>query len=135
MNFIFVSICLLKKKNKILFCKRPFKKYFGGYWEFPGGKLKRNETFEDAIKRELFEELGIYINEQNLSHLDLINHTYDNKNFIVLNVFCLKKWTGNLKYIDIQDFSWINKNGPYPKKFLEGGLMILKRLKSGYYRI
>ena len=64
MNFTFVAVCILKKNKKILFTKRPSKKYFGDYWEFPGGKLEKNETFEEAIKRELFEELGIRIKIQ-----------------------------------------------------------------------
>ena len=55
MNFTFVAVCILKKNKKILFTKRPSKKYFGDYWEFPGGKLEKNETFEEAIKRELLK--------------------------------------------------------------------------------
>ena len=54
MNFIFVSICILKKKNKILVTKRLANKYFGEFWEFPGGKLEKKEDFKDAAKRELF---------------------------------------------------------------------------------
>ena len=135
MNFIFVSVCILKKNNKILFTKRPPKKYYGDYWEFPGGKLEKNETFEEAIQRELAEELGIQIEINNLVNLDLINHTYDKKNFIIMSLFCLKKWSRKIKNKDTKDFTWLNIKGPYPKKFLDGGLLILKRLKDGYYKI
>ncbi len=135
MNFIFVSVCILKKNNKILFTKRPSKKYYGDYWEFPGGKLEKNETFEEAIQRELAEELGIQIEINNLINLDLINHTYDKKNFIIMNLFCLKKWSGKIRNKDTKDFNWLNIKDPYPKKFLDGGLLILKRLKDGYYKI
>jgi 8-oxo-dGTP diphosphatase len=90
-KFTFVSVCILKQKNKILFTKRPSKKYFGDFWEFPGGKLENDETFEIAIKRELFEELGIKIDIKNLISLDVINHSYDKRNFIIMNVFLLKK--------------------------------------------
>jgi 8-oxo-dGTP diphosphatase len=134
-NFIFVSVCILKKNNKILFTKRPPKKYYGDYWEFPGGKLEKNETFEEAIQRELAEELGIQIEINNLINLDLINHTYDKKNFIIMSLFCLKKWSRKIKNKDTKDFTWLNIKGPYPKKFLDGGLLILKRLKDGYYKI
>ena len=135
MNFIFVSVCILKKNNKILFTKRPPKKYYGDYWEFTGGKLEKNETFEEAIQRELAEELRIQIEINNLINLDLINHTYDKKNFIIMNLFCLKKWSGKIRNKDTKDFTWLNIKGPYPKKFLDGGLLILKRLKDGYYKI
>lgn len=135
MKFTFVSVCILKHKNKILFTKRPSKKYFGDFWEFPGGKLENDETFEIAIKRELFEELGIKIDIKNLISLDVINHSYDKRNFIIMNVFLLKKWSGVIKKKDTQGFKWIKTSGPYPKKFLEGGLLILKRIKTKYYSI
>lgn len=135
MKFTFVSVCILKHKNKILFTKRPSKKYFGDFWEFPGGKLENDETFEIAIKRELFEELGIKIDIKNLISLDVINHSYDKRNFIIMNVFLLKKWSGVIKRKDTQDFKWIKTSGPYPEKFLEGSLLILKRIKTKYYSI
>jgi 8-oxo-dGTP diphosphatase len=134
-KFTFVSVCILKQRNKILFTKRPSKKYFGDFWEFPGGKLENDETFEIAIKRELFEELGIKIDIKNLISLDVINHSYDKRNFIIMNVFLLKKWSGVIKKKDAQDFKWIKISGPYPEKFLEGGLLILKRIKTKYYSI
>ena len=135
MKFTFVSVCILKHRNKILFTKRPSNKYFGDFWEFPGGKLENDETFEIAIKRELFEELGIKIDIKNLISLDVINHSYDKRNFIIMNVFLLKKWSGVIKKKDTQDFKWIKTSGPYPEKFLEGGLLILKRIKTKYYSI
>ena len=135
MNFIFVSICVLKKRDKILITKRPSQKLFGEFWEFPGGKLENIETFEEAIARELYEELGIKINIKNLKSLDILNHSYDKKNYIMINLFCLNKWSGKIKNKDTKEFLWINKTGPFPKKFLDGGLLILKRLKNRYYKL
>ena len=82
--------------------------------------LSNAEDFEIAIKRELFEELGIKIDIKNLISLDVINHSYDKRNFIIMNVFLLKKWSGVIKKKDAQDFKWIKTSGPYPEKFLEG---------------
>ncbi len=135
MNFIFVSICIIKKKNKILITKRPSHKLFGGFCEFPGGKLENSETFEEAMKRELYEELGIRINIKNLKNLDILNHSYDKKNYIIINLFCLEKWTGKIRNKDTKNFYWVDKTGPFPNKFLEGGLLILKRLKNRYYKL
>ena len=135
MNFIFVSICILKKKDKILITKRPSHKLFGDFWEFPGGKLENNETFEEAVVRELYEELGIKINIKNLKSLDILNHSYDKKSYIMMNMFCLHKWSGKIRNRDTKKFLWINKAGPFPNKFLDGGLLILKRLKKGYYNL
>ena len=135
MNFIFVSICIIKKKNKILITKRPSHKFFGEFWEFPGGKLESNETFEEAAARELYEELGIRINIKNLKSLEILNHSYDKKNFIIMNLFCLNKWTGKIRNIDTKNFLWVKKSGPFPDKFLDGGLLILKRLENRYYKL
>ena len=135
MNFIFVSICILKKKEQILITKRPSHKLFGGFWEFPGGKLENTETFEEAMARELYEELGIRINIKNLKSLDILNHSYDKKNYVMMNLFCLNKWSGKIRNRDTKKFVWVNKTGPFPNKFLDGGLLILKRLKNGYYKL
>ena len=135
MNFIFVSICIIKKKDQILITKRPSQKLFGEFWEFPGGKLENTETFEEAMARELNEEIGIRINIKNLKSLDILNHSYDKKNYVMMNLFCLSKWSGKIRNRDTKKFVWINKTGPFPKKFLDGGLLILKRLKNGYYKL
>ena len=135
MNFIFVSICILKNNDKILITKRPSHKLFGEFWEFPGGKMENTETFEETIARELYEELGIRINIKNLKSLDILNHSYDKKNYIMMNLFCLNKWSGKIRNRDTKKFVWINKTGPFPNKFLDGGLLILKRLKNGYYKL
>lgn len=135
MKFLFVSICILKKNKKLLFTKRPAKKYYGGFWEFPGGKLEANETFEDAIVRELKEELGIVAKQEDLKTIDIVNHSYDNKTFIIMNVFFLEKWLKQIKNKEIQDYKWIGKDDKFPDNFLEGGLLILKRIKNGYYDI
>ena len=50
---------LIQPGGDFLLTSRPSGKVYEGYWEFPGGKIERNETAEEALKRELKEELGI----------------------------------------------------------------------------
>ncbi|MGL1894108.1 MAG: (deoxy)nucleoside triphosphate pyrophosphohydrolase [Spirochaetaceae bacterium] len=52
---------IIKKKNQYLLGKRKPGGSIGGKWEFPGGKVKNNESLEDALKREFLEELGVEI--------------------------------------------------------------------------
>ena len=57
-----VAAGLIKKGDKFLLVRRPLNKKRGGLWEFPGGKVEEGETLEEAIKRELKEELDIEVN-------------------------------------------------------------------------
>ena len=52
---------LIRPDGRFLLTSRPEGKVFAGYWEFPGGKLEAGETVEQALRRELHEELGITI--------------------------------------------------------------------------
>ena len=54
-----VSIALIDSNDQILISKRPDKKHLSGYWEFPGGKVEKNETPQNAIIREVKEELNV----------------------------------------------------------------------------
>ncbi|MFI4962310.1 MAG: (deoxy)nucleoside triphosphate pyrophosphohydrolase, partial [Legionellales bacterium] len=51
------------EKNHILVTQRPLHASHGGFWEFPGGKLEANETPENALIREIKEEVGLEIKD------------------------------------------------------------------------
>jgi 8-oxo-dGTP diphosphatase len=61
-----VAAALTNESGAILLQKRPDDASMGGLWEFPGGKVEAGESPEAALARELFEELGISVNPQNL---------------------------------------------------------------------
>ncbi|MGE8374982.1 MAG: NUDIX domain-containing protein, partial [Diaphorobacter nitroreducens] len=52
---------LLREDGAMLLSTRPTGKPYAGYWEFPGGKIEAGETVEQALRRELIEELGVTI--------------------------------------------------------------------------
>ena len=54
-----VALILNKEKNKILIGRRAPTEPHSGIWEFPGGKLEKGETVQEALKRELMEELNV----------------------------------------------------------------------------
>jgi mutator protein MutT len=58
---IVVAAGLVFREGKLLIAQRPVGTHLGGLWEFPGGKLEPNETFEACLARELREELGIEV--------------------------------------------------------------------------
>ena len=80
MKITYVSSCLLKKSNKVLITSRPKGKFLSGFWEIPGGKLFNNESFEDCAVRELYEEIGVSINKEDLKNIDLVKRLCKNCN-------------------------------------------------------
>src|SRR3989344_7077282 len=62
MPYIEVVAAVLRQDNKFLIAKRKADQHVGGKWEFPGGKIEKEETPEACLKRELFEEFGIEAN-------------------------------------------------------------------------
>tara|TARA_R110002073_G_scaffold156611_1_gene311910 strand:- start:120 stop:584 length:465 start_codon:yes stop_codon:yes gene_type:complete len=60
---IHVVAAVIRSEGKILVCQRNMEKRHGGLWEFPGGKVKDDESFEDAIRREVSEELKVCVSQ------------------------------------------------------------------------
>lgn len=76
------GIIYLKEEHKILVTERGYGE-FKDKWEFPGGKIEVNESKEEALKRELKEEMDLSINIE--KYLGMIEHEYDN---FILNMHC-----------------------------------------------
>ena len=77
MNVIDVAAGLVFRNGRLLITQRPTGGHLGGLWEFPGGKIEPGETFEQALHRELMEELGIEVTILGL--IESIEHTYPEK--------------------------------------------------------
>ena len=65
-----VVACVLKKNDKILVASRPETKNFSGFFEFPGGKVEKDECLIEALDREIFEELGISLDFSKIYYLN-----------------------------------------------------------------
>lgn len=92
---LLVSAGVLIKNDKILLPKRSNNlKHSPNKYEFPGGKLEKGETFKDALKRELYEELSIEVDYKNI--IDFSNNSIENDE-IFLNVFIVNDWKNEIK--------------------------------------
>jgi len=134
MNTIYVSSCLLRKRNKILITSRPKGKFLSGFYELPGGKLKKDESFIDCIKREIEEEIGLQIHESEIRNLDLITHKYK-KTIIIMMVFMVNKWRGKIRCNENQKIAWISPYEIRKFKFLLGSQILFDRLYNDEYKI
>jgi len=129
----FVSVCILAKKNKFLITQRLPNKSYPLFWEFPGGKVEKNENFYDAAIRELKEELNISINQSNLILTDTVSHSYVKNHIIMMHVFLVKQWKNKICANEKQKMLWITKKDFHKINFLKGSELILKRIKSNFY--
>lgn len=86
-----VAAVIYNSRQQILLAQRPLHKHQGGKWEFPGGKVEPNETAPIALKRELFEELGIEAELDRMQPLLEIKHAYTDKN-IWLDVWAVHQF-------------------------------------------
>ena len=100
-----VVACILHRRNKVLISSRPPQKELAGFYEFPGGKVKENEFFLSALKRELFEELLIKIDLNNVIFLKNYFIKRNDKK-ILINFFICDKRLGRIKPMENQCFKW-----------------------------
>tara|TARA_Y100000991_G_scaffold199530_1_gene171290 strand:- start:271 stop:684 length:414 start_codon:yes stop_codon:yes gene_type:complete len=104
------AVALIDVDGRILISKRPKNKYLGGLWEFPGGKLENKENAEDALIRELGEELNIQTWKSCLAPLTFSSHDYTDFNLLLL-LFVCRKWDGIIMAKEGQEIKWV-----YPKE-------------------
>ena len=101
-----VSIALIDPRDQILISKRPEKKHLSGYWEFPGGKVEKNETPENAIIREVKEELNVNINNKCIAPLSFSEFDYKKFQLLLLLYVC-RRWEGEPMSMEKNEIKWV----------------------------
>jgi len=89
--------------DEFLLTSRPAGKVYEGYWEFPGGKLEAGETVEQALRRELQEELGITIGQAHPWQVELMDYPHAR---VRLNFCKVYDWQGELHMCEGQQMAW-----------------------------
>lgn len=122
-----VVAAVIKDENgKILITQRNLKKAQGGLWEFPGGKIEQNETKENAIVREIKEELEIDIQVESYLAEKVFNYPEKDINLIALEC---KKVSGDIKLLEHEDYRWIDNSELGNFEFAPADLFIVEKLK------
>ena len=110
MKVVHVAVAVIERGNDILIAHRPGHVHQGGLWEFPGGKVESGETVQQALKRELNEELGIDIDLNNgIQPLLRIRHNYSDKS-VLLDVWKVTSFSGKAKGMEGQPVKWVGKH-------------------------
>jgi 8-oxo-dGTP diphosphatase len=94
---------LIRPDGAFLLTSRPVGKVYAGYWEFPGGKLEAGESVEQALRRELIEEIGITIGAAQPWKQELVDYPHA---LVRLNFCKVFDWTGELHMREGQQFAW-----------------------------
>lgn len=107
MKHVLVSaVALIDPDGRVLLAQRPAGKAMAGLWEFPGGKVENGETPEQALVRELHEELGIDTWKSCLAPLTFASHTYDDFH-LLMPLFVCRKWEGVPTGREGQALKWV----------------------------
>ncbi len=113
---LLVAACaLVDPDGRVLLAQRPQGKSMAGLWEFPGGKVEAGERPEEALIRELHEELGIDVKEACLAPFTFASHHYESFH-LLMPLYVCRRWAGSAVAREGQELAWVrpNRMGSYP---------------------
>ena len=108
-NQLVSTIALIDDENKILIGKRPMGTIFEQLWEFPGGKVKKNETVEHALIREIKEEINVDLSMNCIAPIAFSTCNNQKINIIIL-LFISRKWDLEPVCRFHTELKWVNAN-------------------------
>ena len=115
---------LIETNGAFLLTSRPPGKVYAGYWEFPGGKFEAGETVEQALRRELHEELGVAIGAVHPWAVEMMDYAHARVRLHFCRVY---EWQGELEMREGQSFAW-QQLPVQVAPVLPGTLPVLRRL-------
>lgn len=126
MKTIKVVAAVIVNDNKIFATQRGYGDFKGG-WEFPGGKIESEETPQEALKREIMEELGTEIAVGEL--IDTVEHDYPTFH-LSMQCFWSKVISGNLILKEHKAAKWLTKEELYSVDWLPADVSLVEKIKE-----
>jgi 8-oxo-dGTP diphosphatase len=120
---------ILIREERILICQRREDQSFALQWEFPGGKAEPGEALDEALARELDEELGIAARIG--PELAAVRHCYAEGLAVELHFFQVTEFTGEIENRIFRQLRWVERGELSAEIFLEADRDVVRRLRSG----
>ena len=127
MKVIEVVAAIIKKEDKIFITRRSYGE-FTDMWEFPGGKIELGETREEALIREIKEELELDIN--NLEYLTTVEYDYPNFH-LTMHCFICEICGGKLNLNAHNDAKWVSLDELSKEKWVPADVKVVEKLVGG----
>ena len=126
MKNIEVVAAILRKDNTIFATEKGYGE-FKGYWEFPGGKVEPGESLEEALRREIREELQVEIHiEEKFTELD-----YDYPHFhLTMHCYFCSVLSGEITLVEATDARWLKKEELNTVNWLPADISLIEELKK-----
>ena len=127
MNPVTVVAAVIERGGRILITRRPAGSHLAGLWEFPGGKPDPGETFEDALRREIAEELGAgaTVGER----IETVEWEYPDKRVKIVFFRC--RIDGEPRPLEGQEMAWVAPADLPRYAFPAADLVLVERLSRG----
>jgi 8-oxo-dGTP diphosphatase len=107
LKLVLVAACaLVDGDGRVLLAKRPQGRSLAGLWEFPGGKMEAGETPEEALIRELKEELAIDVSQACLAPFTFASHAYSDFH-LLMPLYVCRRWKGEVAAMEGQEIAWV----------------------------
>ncbi|NFG24087.1 8-oxo-dGTP diphosphatase MutT [Clostridium botulinum] len=126
MKTVEVVAAIIKKEDKIFITRRGYGEFID-MWEFPGGKIEEGESREDALHREIKEELELYINE--LEYLTTIDYDYPDFH-LTMHCFICQIAGGKLNLNAHNDAKWVTFDELNNQKWVPADILVVDKLKN-----
>ena len=130
-SLLLVAACaLIDPDGRVLVAQRPDGKAHAGQWEFPGGKVEPGETPEQALVRELREELGVEPCEQCLQPFAFASHPLSDDTHLLMPLYICRRWDGFVDPREGQAVKWVRSDKLLTMDLLEADKPLAAELRD-----